>query len=101
MTNESFLLVLVFALAVYRVARLLAQEELFRPARERVARKFGADSRWTYLVECPLCLSIWIAALGVPFVLIWPDNRLVIGVLLVLAASAVTVLLINKGEPNE
>ena len=97
----DWLLYLLFALSVYRVARLLAQEELARPARERVARKFGPESRWTYLAECPLCLSIWIGVLGVPFVVIWPDNRVVIAVLFVLAASALTVLLINKGEPSD
>jgi len=98
---SDWLLYLLFALSVFRVARLLAQEELARPLRERVARKFGPESRWTYLVECPLCLSIWIGALTVPFVMIWPDNRVVIAVLFVLAASALTVLLINKGEPND
>lgn len=101
MILADWLLWLLFALSVYRVARLIAQEELFRPLRERVARKFGPESRWTYLAECPLCLSIWLGAATIPFVMIWPDNRVVVAVLFVLAASALTVLLINKGEPHE
>lgn len=96
-----WLLVLLVALATYRVARVLTQEELFRPWRERVARRFGPESKLTYLVECPACVSIWVGAILATLAVLWPTNRGVWGVIIALSASALTVLLINKGEPNE
>lgn len=82
------LLIIVAALATYRVTRLVTADKITEALRERVT------SRWLgYLVQCDWCLSIWFAPLPSLAVVLWPDNRAVLVVLVALALSAVTGLL--------
>lgn len=83
-------------LAVARLARLITADRVTQGLRDRV----GGVTRdeydnpsdpkrpvAAYFIQCPWCTSIY---LGVPLVaawLIWPGHDLVLGILLVLAAS--------------
>jgi hypothetical protein len=52
--------------ATARITRFLNADEFARPIREWVERRFGTDSWLDYLIGCPWCLSIWVAAVVVP-----------------------------------
>ena len=57
---------IVDALAVHRLTKLVIADYITEPLREKVYEKFGdpADSKISYLVTCPWCVSIY-AGLGV------------------------------------
>jgi hypothetical protein len=55
----------VSALAVYRLTRLLVEDEVTRPVRERLAE--NAEGRLAYFVTCPWCVSVWVGAAWVGF----------------------------------
>jgi hypothetical protein len=77
-------------LACYRLTRLITGDEITKALREKAFDR----SRWFgYLISCDWCLSIWIAPFVAFPVILWPDNRLLLAVLLGLALSAVTGLL--------
>lgn len=59
-------LILAVLAIVFRVTRFVTSDELARPIREYVDRRFGPDSRPAYLVGCGWCASIWVAAVAVP-----------------------------------
>jgi hypothetical protein len=50
----------VGALAVYRLTRLVVDDEVTRPLRERAEPHLG--ERALYLVSCPWCVSPYVAA---------------------------------------
>lgn len=52
--------------AVVRLTRFVNVDLLFEPVRAVVERRAGADSRIAYLLSCPWCASIWIAAAVMP-----------------------------------
>ena len=82
------LLVVIAALATYRLTRLVTTDRIMQPLRDRIT------SPWLrYLTDCDWCLSIWFAPGPAVAVVLWPDNRAVIVVLVALALSAVTGLL--------
>lgn len=75
---------LVDAAAVYRLTRLIQQDTVspILELREAVLDRWG-DKRWTELLTCPHCLSMWIAA-GVVLVRArypraWPPVARVLG----------------------
>lgn len=49
----------VGGLAVHRLTRLLVEDEILRPVRERIAP--DDESRLAYFVTCPWCVSIYVA----------------------------------------
>lgn len=59
MTVSVFLLALGLTL---RVTRFLNSDVLFSPAREWIDRRFGDYSKISYLIACPWCASIYVAA---------------------------------------
>jgi hypothetical protein len=76
-------------LACYRAVRLLQRDEVWPlpEARAEAMRRWG-HSRWSVLLDCPWCLSVWVAAaLGV---LRLACPRLHAALVAVLAASAAT-----------
>lgn len=88
------LLYLLAALATYRITRFVTADALFEPVRERL-ETFCEDRGWhrgTYLLNCDWCLSIWVAPFPALAVTLWPDNRPLTVVLLILTLSAVTGL---------
>jgi hypothetical protein len=58
----------VGALAVHRLTRLLIEDEVTDPARTRIRRwadgtaEREAHPAVTYLLTCPWCVSVWVAA---------------------------------------
>jgi len=83
------LLVLVAALATYRVTRLVTADQITEPL-----RAFAERRKWTgYLAQCDWCVSIWVAPGPAVAVVLWPDNRVVLVGLLALTFSAVTGLI--------
>lgn len=53
----------VDALATYRLTRLIVEDEIAAPVRNRVWEQFDpADSKVGYLLTCPWCVSIWVGA---------------------------------------
>jgi hypothetical protein len=54
--------VVIEALAVYRATRLLQQDDLppLPQIREQLMERYGATS-WSQLLDCPWCLSVWVA----------------------------------------
>lgn len=45
--------------ATTRLTRLVVDDGIARPVREKVESVTGTDSSWTYLVNCPYCVSVW------------------------------------------
>jgi len=51
--------------ATYRLTRLVVQDVIAAPAREKIFAKYPPHDRsWSYVLTCPWCASIWIG-LGV------------------------------------
>lgn len=48
-------------LATWRLTELVVEDEVTRPFREAVTKRWP-DSRAAYLVQCPRCVSVWAAA---------------------------------------
>lgn len=50
----------VDALAVYRITRLLQVDSITEPLRAKVLARWGGH-KYAALIDCPWCLSVWIA----------------------------------------
>jgi hypothetical protein len=48
----------VDALATARLTRLVVDDEIFQPVRDRVQGRWP-ESKLAYLMTCPVCVSIW------------------------------------------
>jgi hypothetical protein len=84
------LLLVVAALATYRLTRLVTADKITEPLRLWVLDR----SQWAgYLVTCDWCLSIWIAPPVAVCAVLWGDSTVVAIGLCALAFSAVTGVL--------
>lgn len=83
------------ALATYRLTRLVVEDVITAPAREKIFDKYPPHDRsWSYALTCPWCVSVWVglgvAALRVAAPSVWdPISK-------GLAASAVTGVLSER-----
>lgn len=59
---------------IARVTRFINADVLAEPLRDWVVRRYGADSRPAYLMTCPWCASIWVAAVVVPLAVRFGDR---------------------------
>ena len=50
----------VGALATFRLTRLLVEDKIAEPVRDRLAE--DAEGRLAYFVTCPWCVSVWVGA---------------------------------------
>jgi len=57
----------ILALATARGTKLIVDDYITEPFRKFVIRKFGEESKLTYLVHCPYCTSIWVGGLAAVF----------------------------------
>ena len=87
-------------LAVYRVARMLALEEgafgAFAWVRERID-----PEQETWLgrgVNCPLCISFWLAALPAAYLTIEYQATIASGAIMWLGIAGACVILFNLAE---
>ena|SRR5688500_4767282 len=60
MLDPVTLIVLMFAVA--RVTRLIVDDKISLPLRQWVLAKSGEDGWFFYLVSCPWCMGVWVAA---------------------------------------
>lgn len=88
------LLTVLAVLSTYRLTRLVTADRILQGFRGWVVLR---NRTLGYLVTCDWCLSIWVAPLPAAGVVLYPENRLVVAVLVGLSASAVTGLL-SLGE---
>lgn len=96
----AWLTLVLACLATARLTRLVTADFITVPIRLWVIRRWGDESKPAYLIECDWCFSIYVAAAVAPVAIWWGDNRVVLAVLVALAASHVTGLLSNT-EPRE
>lgn len=55
----------VDALATFRLTRLLTEDVITSPVREKILKKYPpTEESWSYALTCPWCASVW-AGLGV------------------------------------
>lgn len=59
---EPLVALLVLGIATYRLTRLVVMDAISEPFRYAVEDRFGPDSSWAYLVNCPWCASPYLAA---------------------------------------
>ena len=83
-------------LAVARITRLLVDDQLTIKYRQWVVRKYGAESMASYLVHCPWCTSIWVAAPVMPVATFFPYVWVI--ALLAIPAASMVAGLMNQGD---
>jgi hypothetical protein len=83
--------VVILGLAVYRLTRLVVEDEILDKVRTAIWRKYGALTGVGYLITCYWCTSFWVSSLVVTSYIIVPVP--VIAISLVLALSAFTGLI--------
>jgi hypothetical protein len=107
----------VFALAVARVTRFITADKLSETIRHRIVwklwlRSCKGDAEWArlkisnkapepllaYLLTCPWCASIYVAAVAAPVCWLWGDSPYTFVPALGLAFSQVTGLLAMIGD---
>lgn len=81
------LTLLLVAAATYRLTRLVTADRITEPLRAWVEAR---GPRVGYLITCDWCLSVWLAPIPSALALTFPGNRLVLGALAALTASAIT-----------
>jgi len=84
----------VFLLAVYRLSRLIIEDEIADDVREWVFAHTKNGGKLQYLITCYWCTSFWVA---IPLAILYirsPNGMMVAG--LPLAGSAVTGFLDQK-----
>lgn len=92
------LVLVVSALAVYRITRLLVADQVLAAPREAVQRWAGGTAQrrsrpaLAYFVTCPWCVSIWVAA-GWLLLLLFGSLLLILCIAVPLACSAAAGLL--------
>lgn len=88
----------IVALAVARVTRLITLDYLTAGPRQWAVNKLGLDSKWAYLLSCPWCASVWVAAAAAPTTWWWHHSPWFLVPAYALAFSQVTGLVLQFGE---
>lgn len=95
MKADALLQTVRVGLAVHRLTRLVTEDEIMRPAREKIsgwafgAPEFSLKERINTLIGCQRCVSVWAAAAVIALEAL-PPGRILTSVL---AASDVSILL--------
>lgn len=96
---------LIFALATARLTVLATLDEITRPAREAILRRLdedrGSHRALAYFIECPWCVSWWVAAVVAPIAYWHGTNPWVLVPAVVLSFSMVTGALSGLGRGGE
>lgn len=88
---------IVAALAVARLARLVAEDDITVSFRRSVVNRFGPSAWITRLIHCaPWCMSMWFALL-MPVAVLWPTT-IVLAVLSVPAGSMVAAVVLRAAD---
>lgn len=101
---------LLAALAVYRLWRLLAEDEILEGPRRRLLRYVGWKTGtplpetyrawWADLLRCPWCAGFWLGLLAWVFWLFFPSLALVVATPFALSA-AVGLIRTNLDPPED
>jgi len=92
----SLLNLLVDTAAVYRLTKLVIEDEILADIREKVWEKYPPETtKIGYLTTCPWCVSIWMA--GLVFALRKLNPELATYISSALAASAATGIAYTRG----
>jgi hypothetical protein len=94
----AFLLYLVYALAVARATRLIAEDKILETPRIWLLAKMKEGSLLEYGLTCRWCVSIWVAAVAAPIAYFWGSAPWFFVPALALALSHVTGLLSRLEE---
>lgn len=84
----------VFLLAVYRLSRLIIEDEILDDVRDWAFHRVKPGGKIEYLLTCYWCTSFWVAIPLAIMLIRFPDGMMVAG--LPLAGSAVTGFLSQK-----
>lgn len=87
-------LLVVYLLSVYRLTRLIIEDEIADRPRDWAYSKVKPGGKLEYLLGCPWCVSFWV---GIPLMILFillPTGMMVVG--LPLAGSAVAGLIYQK-----
>lgn len=57
----------VLTLASARATRLITEDKISFPLRQKAANKFGANNWFVYLIHCPFCTSVWVCFAATAF----------------------------------
>lgn len=96
----TFLILVMFVLAVSRLTRLVTKDYITDPARIYVMKRFGVESHVAYFLQCPWCISIWISMLVAPFMILATDLPFWTFILAALAASQIVGWL-DRFDPED
>jgi hypothetical protein len=94
--DDAVLVVVLVALASYRITRLLVRDE-FPPIsvrRARIAERWGDESWQAYLSTCSWCAGVYVA--GLVTLATWAATGLPVPALVWASAAAVTGFLASK-----
>lgn len=83
----------LWVLALARLTRLVNADEITDPIRLAVMRKTGPESKWSYFLQCPWCVSMWLGLVTAGFPVWLTDSPWWFLPLLALAGSHVTGLM--------
>jgi hypothetical protein len=90
MDSLTFVILVLYVLAVMRVTRLINKDSITDPIRIAAMRRWGEESTQAYFLQCPWCVSMWLSLISAPFVLSALDLSLWLWPLLAFAASHLT-----------
>ena len=79
---------LVLALAVYRVCRLIIEDNLTEPLRDLVWRRFPPSTRIGYYLTCYWCTGVWVSSFTIFMYTIVPSQTFTVALILALSSVA-------------
>lgn len=95
MLEITLVAIVLLSGATYRISRLLIEDVIFSTPRDALFNRFPPESnKFTYLLTCYWCISMWIATILVVCYILLPVAT-VVGAL-VLTLSAITGLLSER-----
>ena len=69
----EFVILLILVLAAFRITRLVIEDDITEPLRERTTYKLDPRNKFRELLECPWCVGFWISLAVVLAYWQWPD----------------------------
>jgi len=82
---------IILALAVYRICRLIIQDQVLETARNLIWSKFPYDKGIGYLITCYWCTGFWVSSLVVTCFIIVPIATTAVCSVLALSAAAAII----------
>jgi hypothetical protein len=90
----------VAALATARITRLITTDYLTATPRAWLINRLGTSSKLSYLLACPWCTSMWIAAAAAPVFYWWQSSAWVQVPAVALALSQTVGMVSRVGEDD-